>query len=188
MSLIKDQLRKEIRLKSSTYRCKEKEEKIAEHLIESPLFIEADTVFLYAALKSEISVDKIATQAEKLGKKTAFPFCEDRDGEMKFYFTELGKLKEGMYGIREPDKKICEEAFFTEKSLCIVPGLAFSKKGERLGKGKGYYDRFLMQFSGKTVGVSLEETVYESIPTEKHDIKIDYLVTENKIYKTSKEE
>ena len=69
MSLIKDQLRKEIRLKSSTYRCKEKEEKIAEHLIESPLFIEADTVFLYAALKSEISVDKIATRIGYIEKR-----------------------------------------------------------------------------------------------------------------------
>jgi len=75
------------------------------------------------------------------------------------------------------------EAVFSEKSLCIVPGIAFGKNGERLGYGKGYYDRFLESFKGKTVGLSFEECLSENIPMEAHDRKIDYLVTDKKIYK-----
>lgn len=188
MSELKDRLRKEIKLKSDIENRSEKERLIAGRLLQSKIFLEADNVFIYAALKSELSADEIALEAEKLGKKTAFPFCEDKNGKMEFYFTELRNLREGMYGIREPDKFISEKAEFTEKSLCIVPGLAFGIKGERLGKGKGYYDRFLSEFTGTTAGLSFEERISDSIPMEKHDIKIDYLVTENKIYKTSKEE
>ncbi len=188
MSELKKRLRKEIRQKSDVENSKEKERKITERLIKSQIFLEADAVFLYAALNNELSADEIALEAERLKKKTAFPLCEDENGKMKFYFTELKNLKKGMYGIREPDKLKSEKAYFTEKSLCIVPGLAFGVNGERLGKGKGYYDRFLSEFTGKNVGLSFEERISDRIPMEKHDIKIDYLVTENKIYKTSKEE
>lgn len=184
----KNQLRKEIRQKGDVEDRKEKEERIIENLLSSELFSESDYVFLYASHKNEISVDRIALSAERLGKKTAFPFCENKDGGMKFYFTNLSDLKDGMYGIREPDKGKSEEAFYTEKSLCIVPGVAFGLKGERLGMGKGYYDRFLSEFTGKTVGLSFEERLCDNIPMDKHDIEIEYLVTENKIYKTSKEE
>lgn len=188
MSERKNLLRKEIKLKGETENRSEKEKKITQRLIKSQIFLEADVVFLYAALNNEFSVDEIALEAERLKKKTAFPLCEDENGKMKFYFTELKNLKKGMYGIREPDKLKSEKAVFTEKSLCIVPGLAFGIKGERLGKGKGYYDRFLSEFTGKTVGLSFEDRISDSIPMEKHDIKIDYLATENKIYKTDKEE
>ena len=55
--------------------------------------------------------------------------------------------------------------------------------GERLGFGKGYYDRFLESFNGITVGLSFEECLSDSIPMEEHDKKIDYLITDKKIYK-----
>ena len=88
-----------------------------------------------------------------------------------------------MYGIYEPDREKCDKAVFTDRTLCIVPGVAFGKKGERLGFGKGYYDRFLEAFTGKTVGMSFEECLTDEIPMEKHDRKMDYLITDEKIYK-----
>ena len=102
---------------------------------------------------------------------------------MEFYFSLQSELKKGMYGIYEPDRDRCEKAVFSNKSLCIVPGVAFGRNGERLGFGKGYYDRFLESFNGITVGLSFEECLSDSIPMEEHDKKIDYLITDKKIYK-----
>ena len=184
MNDFKKSLREEYKLRSDVENRKEKEKAITDLLINSDLFSNADTVFLYASDKKEVSTENIALEAERIGKKTAYPFCENKNGEMCFYLSNRNELKKGMYGISEPDTQNAKKAYFTEKSLCIVPGVAFSKRGERLGRGKGYYDRFLSEFKGKTVALSFEETLCENTPTEEHDVKINYLVTEKMIYKT----
>jgi 5-formyltetrahydrofolate cyclo-ligase len=58
-----------------------------------------------------------------------------------------------------------------------VPGLAFDRRGGRLGRGKGYYDRFLLETSGLRVGICFEDQVVEKIPGEAHDLRMDFLIT-----------
>ena len=185
MQFLKKTLRKEYKLLRNNISSRdEKENIIYEKLISHELFENADFIFMYASHSGEVSTKKIALYAEEKGKKTAFPFCTDDKGSMEFYFSKYSELKDGMYGIKEPDSALCEKAYSTEKSVCIVPGIAFGKNGERLGYGKGYYDRFLETFKGKTVALSFEECLSNDIPMESHDKKINYLFTDKKIYKS----
>lgn len=184
MSFLKKDLRKEYRiLRKEILNREDKEKLIIDSLVSSDFFRNADCIFLYCAYDGEINTEAVSQEAERLSIKTAYPFCVDRDGTMEFYFSLQSELKKGMYGIYEPDRDRCEKAVFSNKSLCIVPGVAFGRNGERLGFGKGYYDRFLESFNGITVGLSFEECLSDSIPMEEHDKKIDYLITDKKIYK-----
>ena len=115
--------------------------------------------------------------------------CLDKKGLMEFRFIEsISDLKCGMYEIREPDADRCEKADYDSNSLCFVPAICFDKKGYRLGYGKGYYDRFLEHFDGISVGVCFEGCVTEALPRGEHDKKVNYLITDDKIYVLSKEE
>tara|TARA_Y100000768_G_scaffold388509_1_gene384856 strand:- start:14808 stop:15365 length:558 start_codon:yes stop_codon:yes gene_type:complete len=67
--------------------------------------------------------------------------------------------------------------------VLLVPGLAFTQKGERLGRGKAYFDKYLSSFKGVTIGLGFEMQVVKELQTEAHDMKLDYIVTEKDIYK-----
>ncbi len=160
-----------------------KEKQIKDNVISLGLIENADIIFLYAATGSEVNIDYIAEKALSEDKKVAFPVCIDENGKMEFYFiNNLNELNEGMYSIREPNQTTCEKAFFTEKSVCFVPGLCFEKNGGRIGYGKGYYDRFLNKFNGTTVGISFEECVTDELKLEPHDKTVTYLITDKTIY------
>lgn len=77
-------------------------------------------------------------------------------------------------------KENCEEVV---PSILLIPGIAFNLKGERLGRGKGYFDRYLEGFRGLKVGIAFEIQLSEKIPTDKNDQKLDWLITEKNIYK-----
>ena len=100
---------------------------------------------------------------------------------MRFYIiSSFDDLSAGAYGIFEP-KEGCKEALFDSETLCIVPGLSFDKDGYRLGFGKGYYDRFLASFPGKTVGLCYEECVCEKTIRDKFDKSVSALITDTEI-------
>jgi 5-formyltetrahydrofolate cyclo-ligase len=69
----------------------------------------------------------------------------------------------------------------------LIPGLSFDSTGSRLGRGKGYYDRYLQNFEGLKIGICYSFQLVEKITSEDHDVKMDYIVTENKILKCLKE-
>ena len=73
------------------------------------------------------------------------------------------------------------EAFEVIPDVILIPGLAFSEKGERLGRGKGFYDKYLSHYHGIKIGICFSEQLENEIPIEKHDIGLDYIVTDEKI-------
>ncbi len=159
------------------------EKNIADNLIQSELYKNCSSLFLYSATGSEVGLDTVFSKAISDGKKVAFPLCTDRDGNMEFYYvSDEAKLKCGMYGIKEPIKEVCDVAESDSYSLCLVPGLSFSPNGGRLGYGKGYYDRFLERFKGVSVGICFESCISENLILDEHDIKVNYLITDKKIY------
>lgn len=186
---MKNELRKkckEIRKNITDKTARNKE--IQNTFIKSELFEAADTVMLYSPSGSEISTDIIFDFCLKQNKRVAFPICLDSDGTMDFYLVRsIDDLAPGMYGIQAP-KKECEILIPTEKTVCIVPGLSFDTRGYRLGYGKGYYDRYLSRFSLITVGLCYEELFVPSLPINSNDKKVDYLITDKKIYNTNSEE
>lgn len=156
---------------------------ICDKILKSDFYNNCLSVFLYASTASEVSVDKVIADALKNGKKVALPLCADKNGNMEFYYIKsLDDIKLGMYNIREPDSSFCEKAHSDNRTICFVPGLCFDKKGFRLGYGKGYYDRFLGNFNGFSVGVAFDDCVTDNLPRDEFDKNVSYLITDKKIY------
>lgn len=162
---------------------KAKEKSIEDRILQSELYRSCSSLFLYSATGSEVNLDSVLKKALSDGKSVALPICKDRDGNMEFYFiTDKSQLKCGMFGINEPIKELCEVAVSDRDSLCLVPGLSFDLNGGRLGYGKGYYDRFLELFKGKSVGICFNACVCDNLVLDEHDKKVNYLITDKKLY------
>lgn len=100
---------------------------------------------------------------------------------MEFYIVENeSDWRPGAYGLREPDPARCRRVDPDEISLHLVPGLAFTAQGARLGQGGGYYDRWLAQVPDATplVGVCFACQIVDSVPTEAHDRRVHHVVTD----------
>lgn len=183
MNEFKAGLRKEYKIIRANVQNKdEKSLFIALKLFETEAFKSAKSVLLYAASDFEVSTKLIAQEAFSSGKDTAFPKCVDKNGRMEFYFSDYNSLAEGMYGIKEPLSNPENKVIDFAETVCIVPGLAFSKDGYRLGYGKGYYDRFLSEFKGISIGICYDECLCDILPKDTYDMQVDCLITDKKIY------
>lgn len=139
---------------------------------------------LLTYVSKSIEVDTIGLiEAALAGKKrVAVPRCIPGTREMQFYFIRsLEDLEPGMFGVLEPNPQKCQVLTDLRRGLCIVPGLAFDTQGYRLGYGKGYYDRFLSKFGGRTAGLCYRACVPWNLPHGYYDQPVDVLVTENYI-------
>ncbi len=180
---MKVQLRKQLKEKRNALENKaELSGIISDMFLKSELYKSCDAIFVYSSFGSEVSTDRIIAKAFSDGKRVAFPRCLDKEGNMQFYFVGSQEaLTKGCYGISEPMTD--NEANDTNSTaVCLVPGLSFSLDGYRLGYGKGYYDRFLNEFHGVSVGLCFSALLSESLPAETHDKKVDYLITDKRIY------
>lgn len=159
----------------------ERDEKICEYIINSMSFRYADVLLMFCPTDEEINILPLFDAAKKEGKRVAFPKCFTK-GIMQFYYVDdLSVLKEGKYGIKAPDEG--EEFVSSLHPLCIVPSLAASKKGTRLGYGGGFYDRFLHKFDGISMCAQYDEFITEELPQERrYDKKFDTLVTESGVF------
>lgn len=180
---MKKELRKELKARRRNISNKSvSDSKICNYLTESSIYKNADTILFYAALDDEINIDECIAVALSQGKKVALPVCLDDEGHMKFYYiNSLKDIKTGFFGVREPDADICCEVVDFNHSICIVPAIAYDKKGYRLGYGKGYYDRFLENFSFISVGLCYNELIMDVLPIGEYDIPVDYIITQNGI-------
>ena len=163
---------------------KEKSKVICSTVLSLPLFSKCDTLFLYAPIKSEVDVYPLFKEATSQGIKVAFPISIKESSTLDFRFvSNENELVLGAYSIREPRADL-PKASFTENSICIVPALSFDKSGGRLGYGKGFYDRFLSQFDGTSIGVTFSELKCDALPTDEFDIPVNIIITDKESVKT----
>lgn len=150
---------------------------LCRRILESEWFQTAETVLAYCAIAPEPDLEPVLEAALCQGKTLLLPRCE-ADGIMTARrILELGELQRGAYGIREPSPGAPE--FPPERiQLILTPGMAFDRRGGRLGRGKGYYDRFLQNTNGMTVGVCFGARLLAQVPMEPHDRRMDAVVTE----------
>lgn len=152
-----------------------------ENLADCKEFIDADMVLLYYPIKNEISPKPIFELCLKMGKTVAFPVCQNDSSALLFKkISSLDSLTRSSFGLLEPNES-CETVNPSEKTFCIVPALAFSRDGHRLGYGKGFYDRFLANFKGKSAGFSYSALVCDTFPHDEHDIPLNMIVTESEV-------
>ena len=164
--------------------CLQEEAKAIALLIQSPQYQDAESILAYAALPKEFSLDLLIPQALETEKKVFLPKSFSHNYSMEFYQLKNHlpyeqQVVKGNYGIREPIPGLSkyEDA---AKTLVLVPGLAFTRTGQRLGRGKGFYDRFLAQMNPQQcvfMGVCYQCQILELIPTEETDIQLDFLLT-----------
>ena len=158
------------------------DKKIQNKLLNLFLIREADVVLTYVSTEIEVKTLDFIEMLLKQGKKVAVPKCLNDKGDMDFFLINaLSDLESGFFGVQEPDPQKALVPLTTEKSVCIVPAFLFDKTGFRLGYGKGYYDRFLSKFSGKTVGICYEENICDSLMHGKYDRPVALIVTEKRI-------
>lgn len=141
-------------------------------------YIKCDTVLVYVAKDIEVDTLAIICAAWASGKRVAAPRCRKDSPEMDFYYiNSMEDLEVGAFGVREPRKE-CVKAENFNNALCIVPGLSFDADGYRLGYGKGYYDRFLVDFEGISVGLCYSKCMEFRLPYDEFDRKVNMLVTD----------
>ncbi|MFA7232740.1 MAG: 5-formyltetrahydrofolate cyclo-ligase [Terrimicrobiaceae bacterium] len=113
-------------------------------------------------------------------KRIALPRVSG-DGLVFHWVAHRNDLRPGSFGVPEPPSEAPPAE--NEFGLILVPGLAFDPRGGRLGRGKGFYDRFLAGAGGVRAGVCFDDQVVEDVPREAHDLRMDFVVTPSSIYR-----
>lgn len=169
--------RKEIPLDKKVIYDKE----ISKRITESDYFKNAEQVLVFASADHEFDTRYIIERCRFLYKRVFYPVCIDNMGTMEFMKVEsVGDLRYGMYNILEP-KPTCKKYIPKENDIVIVPALSVDKNGNRIGYGKGYYDRFLKDFNGISICPCYEEMATDTLPTDENDIKVNIVVTQNQL-------
>ena len=142
----------------------------------------AEWLLAYAAIpEREASPCLLIMHAWRRDKRVAFPRSND-DGTLTWLeTTRETQFKRGAHGIFEPAGGASLDPM-PPNAVALVPGVAFTRKGARLGQGRGYFDRFLAEFEGTSIGLAYECQIVESLPLESHDRGVDFVVTEDAVY------
>lgn len=179
----KKEIRQALREIKKTYTAEELEAKseiIVQLVIALPIWQSAHAVLLYNALPDEVRTQKLIEAALHAGKQVFLPVVEGERLQLRRYNDTTRVEPEPLFGIYEPVGKNYPVCQYANIDLAVVPGMAFDSKGNRLGRGKGYYDKLLPKLDVNTVGICFDFQYLDEIPTNSHDIPMDVVVTENK--------
>lgn len=175
---------KEMRLALKKEEVKERSEACVSKVLQFPELIEAKTVCVYMPTGNEIDTTEIIRYCKENGKRLAAPRVNGDTMEF-YYFTDETDMEQGAYDIWEPTGT---EAVEDEESLVIMPGVAFDLSCNRIGYGKGYYDRYLSAHPRmKKVALAYDFQIVGRIKREVHDVRPDVVVTESRVIMKPKE-
>lgn len=182
---LKQKLRAESKLYRNELSSNEKAEldsKISDRLFNTWQYKSCEVLLTYVSTEIEVDTREIISRALADGKRVAVPRCIDNTRLMDFYFIkDVDDLEGGYMGVLEPIPEKCEKMTDFSEGLCIVPALMFDLYGYRLGYGKGYYDRFLSNFCGETLGICYNRCVREKLPHGKFDKCVERIITQSRI-------
>ncbi len=174
--LTKQELRSKILAKLKNQKEEERKQKsrlIKDKLSRQSVFKKAKKIMFYIAMDGEVETKEMIETAQRLGKIIAVPVCvKNRASLRPALLDSHAHLKRGPYGVFEPvvSRFIRPE----DLDLVITPGVAFDKKGNRLGRGKGYYDRFLSAIPKDTpsIGLAFDLQILSVVPTTPRDVSV----------------
>jgi 5-formyltetrahydrofolate cyclo-ligase len=151
-------------------------------------FRSADPIMLYMATADEVQTAPLAEAAFAAGKTVLVPKVDWSAREM--HAIEIRHWQDGIvtgrYGLSEPE--FGQPEAVEEIAFVVVPAMAFDARGRRLGRGGGFYDRFLSQrgLNALACGVAMDEQILPDLPAEPHDVPVDMVVTESRILRFNK--
>ncbi len=152
---------------------------IQKRLVESPLFIGAKRLALYSSCQNEVLTDEVFKKAKKEKKAVCYPRVMKGTSAMLFIeVRSLDELTPGAFDIREPGEAGERAVDPASLDLIVLPGVAFDRRGARLGFGMGFYDRVLTGLSCPLVALAYEFQVTDTVPTESFDVRVNAVITE----------
>ncbi|MBF0571830.1 MAG: 5-formyltetrahydrofolate cyclo-ligase [Candidatus Omnitrophica bacterium] len=170
LKLLKEQ-NKEDRLRKSRL--------IAEQFWKLPAIQKAESIMFYVSMPGEVDTLAMIDKAIFSGKRVALPIVEKN--QRKLIPTVISSMEDahkGTYGIAEPQYDPDKELDLKDLDVVVVPGLAFDRLHNRLGRGAGYYDRFLsiLPQTVTTVGLAFDFQLTDCLPTEAHDMRLNQII------------
>lgn len=177
---IRKEIKKKLRQQNNTQRLR-KSRTIKDKLFALTEFKKANYVMFYVATEEEVQTQKMISAAQKIGKQILVPVIFKGDKTIKVSLVENinRDLSQGPYGIMQPKPDNIREVPIEKIDLVIVPGLAFDQHGNRLGRGGGYYDRFLANLSHKVarIGLAFNFQLLEKLSVVSHDIPVTKVIS-----------
>lgn len=154
-------------------------EKIAVSLYAQKEWVEAKIIGITLSMENEVNTYPIIEKAWEEGKKVVVPKCNKGTRTMSFRkISNFEQLETVYMNLREPIPVLTEEMNADEIDLQIVPGVAYTQRGERIGYGGGYYDRYLMHYKGNTLSLAYDFQMVKHIPVEPFDKNVEKIITE----------
>ena len=178
----KNQVRDQMRLKLSILSAEEREKRslrIEEKLFHLEPFKKAQFICFYVSLATEVDTSRMIDKALAMGKHVLVPLSDRQTLELSLYqIRNRDALQKGAWGIFEPDPAKTHLVSPDKLDCILVPGVAFDSQHNRLGQGKGFYDRFLAKLSPKVmkIGLGFSFQKVESVPVTEHDVKLDNVI------------
>lgn len=160
----------------------EKSKAIVQRLKQQPEFKRAETIHCYVSLnqRNEVNTRPLIKDLVRSDKKMVVPITHFNSGELTHvYLQHYSDLQQNKWGVMEPSGgKNADQA---DLDLIVVPMVGGDLQKNRIGYGKGFYDRFLSQVSAPTIGLLFESCLLEEVPVETFDVPLDKLITEKKV-------
>ncbi len=177
----KSELRQEIRAALAAMSVEQRtvdSAKICARLRELPAWKNAKSVLLFAPMPTEPDIWPLLAEALAAGKIAVLPRFNPSG---KNYVAARvqnpeSEIVTGQFGIREPSAR-CPEIPVSRLDLILVPGVAFDRHGHRLGRGRGFYDRLLVDVKGAKCGIAFDGQVVDEVPVGAADVRVDFIVT-----------
>ena len=163
----------------------EKSKQIKKRLFEMTEFKKADTILFYVSYDNEVYTHDMIKENLSSGKNVIVPITDkEKHCLILSKLNNWEDLECSTYSILEPKKNCIREVSLDKIDLILVPGVVFDESGNRIGHGMGYYDKLLKNSKNAThIGLAFEVQIVDNIPAEDHDVKVDRIVTEERIIK-----
>ncbi len=157
------------------------DEKIRNNIYSLRKYFISQNIFSYVSKEKEVDTINLIDHSITIGKMVCVPLVNKEDNSLEARrINSLLDLKVGNFNILEPNENT-EITNLGKIEILFIPGLAFSTECERLGRGGGYFDRFLSEATGVKIGLAYDFQIFQSLPVEKHDIKMDIIITDERI-------
>lgn len=184
--MIKKQIRQELRAKIagvSPASLHERSIQACARLTQTPEYVHSEIIMVFLSLPTEVDTTPLVLQAWRDHKRVLAPKVSWEQRRMlPIQIDSLSDdLSESALGIREPADGV--PIPLADIDMVVVPGIGFDLSGNRLGRGRGFYDRFLAHrdWAGIACGLALEDQVMQAVPVSEHDMKVQMLVTDSAV-------
>lgn len=178
-ALLRNKLRQSLRLIPEVQR-KKRSQKIISKLMQTKVFQRSKNIFTYVALPDEVQTESLIWKSVAVRKNIFVPKINPRNKRIRMFqiTNPLKDLKRGSFGIPEPKAKGPRAGNPKILDLVVVPGLGFDRRKGRLGRGEGYFDRFLKKTGrARKVGLAFGEQIVDFIPMQTHDVRVHQIIS-----------